>query len=107
MSDEGNGLKGLLENFINGDGTIWDVLFEPFVSTMGLAAFGLMVSGTSAAALLTWTRSWTLTATWLVLTGGFFVVLLPPAAATVMALLITAMLAISYYSVAYTRVGGR
>lgn len=106
MSQYPDTARGYVEGLANGDVSIWDLVMGSYISGMGEAVFFLFIAGVSAVALLSWTRSFTLTTTWLTLLGGFFVVLLPPAAATMAAVLTTAMLAIAFYS-AYRRNVGR
>jgi len=102
-----DGPRGYLEGLLNGDVSIFDLIMGSYVESTGQAAFFLMVAGTSAVALLSWTRSLNLTVTWLILLGGFFVVLLPPAAATLAAVATTALLAVAFISLYRSNVGGR
>jgi|APHM01.1.fsa_nt_gi hypothetical protein len=99
--------EGYLEGLLNGDVSIFDLIMGSYIESTGQAAFFLMIAGTSAVALFSWSRSLNLTVTWLTLLGGFFVVLLPPAAATIAAVATTALLAVAFYSVYRRNVGRR
>jgi len=97
----------LIRNILNGDGSIWDIFAEPYTASMGEAAFALILSGVIAATLLSWTRSYTLTAVWIALSGGFFLVLIPPQAATALVIAVTIVLGIAFYSIYSTNTQGR
>lgn len=98
-------IQELLEGML--DGEWWDLFTNPYTSTMGEASVALVLVGVTAAAILGWSGSMTLTAVWLVLSAGFFIALLPAPAATVVAVVVTLMLAVAYFAVAWTRIGGR
>ena len=85
------------------DGKWFEVFADPYIGVLGEAGLALMISGTSTAVILTWTRSLTLTGTWLILLSGFFVMFLPTPAATIIVLLITVLLAAAFYSVYASR----
>jgi Na+-transporting NADH:ubiquinone oxidoreductase subunit NqrB len=105
--EDAEGIKDLLEWLVDGKIPIWDLFMGQYISSMGEAAFVLAIGGISTISLLSWTQSWTITSVWAILLGGFFVVLLPPAAASAIAIVVTGMLAVAFYSVIWPRIGSQ
>lgn len=103
---DGRDVTAVVEDIVAGDIGVWELVLGSYIESMGASAFVLILGGVTTLALLSWTRSFTVTSTWLLLLGGFFVVLLPPAAATAAALLVTALLGVAFYSTIWRQIGG-
>lgn len=95
------------EDLLDGEIGILDFFAAPYVDQMGMSGVALVFAGVSAAGVLSWSQSFTITAVWVILVGGFFMVLLPTPAAVVFAVGVTFMLAIAFYSIIWRQVGDR